>query len=86
MGAGENRNAPEEPGYKAEDREPGLAGRCEDILDIAQLINASASPETIMFDAVDHLARRLGKRARCAVLDGGELVLRYWSGQYESPS
>lgn len=85
MGAGENRNAPEEPGYKAEDREPGLAGRCEDILDIAQLINASASPETIMFDAVDHLARRLGKRARCAVLDGGELVLRYWSGQYESP-
>jgi hypothetical protein len=64
---------------------PDLAGHCQDILEVARLISSTANPESIMADAVEHLARRLHKRARCAILEGNELVLKYWSGEYESP-
>lgn len=70
---------------ETEGRVPDLAGHCEDILEIAGLISTSLNQETIISDAVNHLARRLSKRARCAILEGDELVLRYWSGHYESP-
>jgi hypothetical protein len=83
---GENRHGESETsGDEAENRIPDLAGHCEDILEIAGLISTSVNQDTIISDAVDHLARRLGKRARCAVLEGNELVLRYWSGHYETP-
>lgn len=64
---------------------PDLMGHCEDILAIAGLITTSVNRDAVISEAVEHLARRLHKRARCAVLEGDKLVLRYSSGHYESP-
>lgn len=64
-------------------QESDLAGHCEDILEIAGLVSRSVNQDAIISEAVDHLARRLQKRARCAIVEGDQLVLRYWSGRYE---
>ncbi|HAR96127.1 MAG TPA: hypothetical protein DCR97_09225 [Deltaproteobacteria bacterium] len=64
---------------------PDLLGHWEDILAIAGLITTSVNRDAVISEAVEHLARRLHKRARCAILEGDKLVLRHSSGHYESP-
>lgn len=32
-----------------------------------------------------HLCERLGKRVRCALLEGDDLKLRFWAGEYSCP-
>ncbi len=38
-----------------------------------------------METVLTHLCERLGKRARCAFLEGEQLTLRFWAGDYTVP-
>jgi len=56
-----------------------------DILEIVHLLSSSTSPEQIIEAVLNHLCEKLGKRARCAFLEGDDLTLRYWAGQHLCP-
>lgn len=60
-------------------------GRFEDILEIARLLGLSAVPERVIETVLTHLCERLGKRARCAFLEGDDLRLRFWAGEHVCP-
>jgi len=57
----------------------------KDIIEIAHLLNLTATPEKIVETIVNSLCTRLGKRARCAFLEGEELTLKYWAGNHLCP-
>ena len=57
--------------------------RCRDLLEIARLVSWCTNWEFLIKNCLDHLSRRLGTRARCALMEGDELKLRCWVGQYE---
>ncbi|MCX8111452.1 MAG: hypothetical protein N3D15_09440, partial [Syntrophorhabdaceae bacterium] len=61
---------------RIEDNEGNIKG-FGDILEIVHLLSSSASPEHIIETVLNHLCERLGKRARCAFLEGDDLTLRY---------
>jgi hypothetical protein len=56
-----------------------------DILDIARLLSSSMLPEKVIETVLMHLCERLGKRARCALLEGDDLKLRFWAGEHSCP-
>ncbi len=60
-----------------------LERRCGDLIDIARLLGSSLDKDVIIRRALEHIHKRLGKRARYAVLEDGRLVIRYWMGDYE---
>jgi GAF domain-containing protein len=66
-------------------RKKGLYGHFEDILNVARLLGSSTVPEKVLETVLSHLCERLGKRARCAFLEGDELRLRFWAGEYVCP-
>lgn len=69
---------------KTEDNEGYYKG-FGDILEIVHLLSSSTSTEQIIEKVLNHLCERLGKRARCAFLEGDDLTLRYWAGQHLCP-
>jgi len=60
-----------------------LEKRCEDLIDIARLVTLSLDKGVIIKKALGHIHERLGKRARYAVLDDGQLLIADWVGEYE---
>lgn len=56
-----------------------------DILEVASYLSTSAVPDTVIEMVLTYLRERLGKRARCAFLEGEDLKLRYWAGEYLCP-
>jgi GAF domain-containing protein len=60
-------------------------GPLRDILEIARLLSSGAVPEEVIEAVVTHLCERLGKRARCALLEGDDLKLRFWAGEHSCP-
>lgn len=56
-----------------------------DILDVARLLSSSEIPEKVIETVLMHLCERLGKRARCALLEGEDLKLRFWAGEHSCP-
>ncbi len=62
-----------------------VEGRFQDILEITRLLSSSAAPETVIESVLSHLCERLGKRARCALLEGDDLKLRFWAGEHSCP-
>jgi signal transduction protein with GAF and PtsI domain len=60
-------------------------GPFRDILDIARLLSSSALPEEVIETVLTHICERLGKRARCALLEGDDLKLRFWAGEHSCP-
>lgn len=66
---------------KKKDR-PGLF---RDILETATVLSSSEIPEKAIETVLNHLCERLGKRARCALLEGEELRLRLWAGEHSCP-
>jgi transcriptional regulator with GAF, ATPase, and Fis domain len=60
-------------------------GPFRDILDVARLLSSSAPPEKVIETVLTHLCERLGKRARCALLEGDDLKLRFWAGEHYCP-
>jgi hypothetical protein len=61
------------------------AGPFKDILETARVLSLSTVPEKVIETVLSHLCDRLGKRARCALLEGADLRLRYWAGQHTCP-
>lgn len=59
--------------------------RYRDLLEIARLVSWCTNWEYLIGTCLDHLSRRLGARARCALMEGDELTLRCWVGKYECP-
>jgi K+-sensing histidine kinase KdpD len=57
-------------------------GRFQDILEATRLLDSSTLPEKVVETVLAHLCERLGKRARCAFLEGEELTLRCWAGNH----
>ncbi len=57
----------------------------KDIIEIAHLLSLSAPPEMMVETVVNSLCTRLGKRARCAFLEGEELTLKFWAGNHVCP-
>ncbi len=60
-------------------------GRFKDILEATRLLDSSTVPEKVVETVLAHLCERLGKRARCAFLEGEDLTLRYWAGDHTVP-
>ena len=60
-------------------------GPFRDILDVAHLLSSSEVPEKVIEAVHTHLCERLGKRARCALLEGEDLKLRFWAGEHSCP-
>ena len=57
------------------------AGRFQDILEATRLLGSSTVPEKVVETVLASLCERLGKRARCAYLEGDDLTLRFWAGE-----
>ncbi len=65
--------------------EKGTPGRFQDILEVVRLLTSSIIPEKIIETVLVHLCDRLGKRARCALLEGEDLRLRFFAGPHTCP-
>jgi len=59
--------------------------RFDDILEATRLLSSSSVPERVVETVLVNLCERLGKRARCAFLEGEELTLRFWAGEHTVP-
>jgi|GEM_PF-203729 GAF domain-containing protein len=84
----ENRGGDREMAERAVNRsrrEKDLEGHFQDILDVVRLLSSSATPQKVIETVLAHLCERLGKRTRCAFLEGDELNLRFWAGQHACP-
>jgi GAF domain-containing protein len=62
-----------------------LVSRCEDLLEIARLVSWCMDRNYLIKTCLDHIRRRLGKRARFVLKEGDELKLHCWVGKYECP-
>jgi K+-sensing histidine kinase KdpD len=60
-----------------------LEKRCDDLIDVARLLSLSFDKDVIIKKALEHVHERLGKRARYAILEDGDLVIMHWVGEYE---
>jgi hypothetical protein len=71
------------------DRKPNIKkdapGPFQDILEVARLLSASTIPEEVIETVLIHLCERLGKRSRCALLEGDDLRLRFFAGEHSCP-
>jgi len=63
----------------------GARGPFRDILEVAHLLSSSVVPEKVIETVLTHLCERLGKRSRCALLEGDDLRLRFWAGDHTCP-
>jgi hypothetical protein len=61
------------------------SGPFRDILDVARLLSSSAVPEQVIETVLTNLCERLGKRSRCALLEGEDLRLRFCAGEHTCP-
>ncbi|OPY76346.1 MAG: hypothetical protein A4E64_01552 [Syntrophorhabdus sp. PtaU1.Bin058] len=62
-----------------------VQGRFHDILEAASLLSSSTLPGKVIEMVLNDLSERLGKRARCAFLEGDDLKLRFWAGDHVCP-
>lgn len=60
-------------------------GPFRDILNTATVLSSSEIPEKVIETVLTNLCERLGKRARCALLEGEDLRLRFWAGKHSCP-
>ncbi len=66
-------------------KEKGLQGHFQDILEAVSLLGSSTVPGKVIEMVLNDLRERLGKRARCAFLEGDDLKLRFWAGDHVCP-
>jgi len=59
--------------------------RYRDLLEMAQLVSWCTDRDYLIRSCLEHINQRLGMRARCALMEKGELIIRCWVGQYEFP-
>lgn len=65
------------------ERRTDKLGRCNDLLEIARLVSWCLNRDYLIQTSLDHISQRLGKRARCVLLNGEELKLHYWVGSHK---
>lgn len=66
-------------------KKPDEKSRFQDILEVARVLSSSIVPEKVIETVLVHLCDRLGKRARCALLEGDDLRLRFFAGPHTCP-
>jgi len=66
-------------------KEDDLVRRYQDLLEIARLVSWCMNPDYLIKTCLDHLSKRLEKRARCVLFEGDELKLHCWVGRYKCP-
>ncbi len=66
-------------------KEDNLGRRYEDLLEIARLVSWCMNRDYLVKTCLDHISRRLGKRARCVLKEKDDLKLHCWVGKYECP-
>jgi GAF domain-containing protein len=62
-----------------------MVKRYEDLLEIARLVSWCMNRDYLIKTCLDHISKRLGKRARCCLMEGEELKLQCWVGRYKRP-
>jgi len=62
-----------------------MARRYQDLLEIARLVSWCMNRDYLIKTCLDHISKRLGKRARCCLKEGEELKLQCWVGRYKRP-
>jgi hypothetical protein len=62
-----------------------MTKRYEDLLEISRLVSWCINRDYLIKTFLDHISKRLGKRARCCLMEGEELSLHCWVGRYERP-
>jgi hypothetical protein len=56
-----------------------------DLLEIARLVSWCMNKDYLIKTCLDRISKRLGKRARCCLMEGEELKLQCWVGRYKRP-
>ena len=74
-----------EKANKGRKRKKNSQGKFQDIREIARILGSSTIPEKVFETVLTSLCERLGKRARCAFLEGDDLRLRFWAGEHVCP-
>jgi len=59
--------------------------RYQDLIEIARLVSWCMNRDYLIKICLDHLGKRLEKRARCVLMERDELKLTCWVGKYECP-
>ena len=62
-----------------------LVKRYRDLLEIAHLVSWCTERDYLIKNCLEHINQRLDKRARCALMEGGELKICCWVGRYDYP-
>ena len=62
-----------------------MVRRYQDLLEIGRLVSWCMNPDYLIKTCLDHLSKRLEKRARCVLFEGDELKLHCWVGRYKCP-
>jgi len=60
-------------------------GPFRDILEVTRWLSSSMLPKKVIETVLTQLCERLGKRSRCALLEGHDLKLRFWAGEHACP-
>ena len=66
-------------------KEGNLAKRYQDLLEIARLVSWCMNRDYLVKTCLDHISRRLDKRARCVLKEKDDLKIHCWVGRYEYP-
>lgn len=69
---------------KAEKRRDAT-GYYRDILELTRIVGSALNRDEVIRTVLTNLCERLGKRARCAFLEGEELRLMFWAGHQQVP-
>lgn len=59
--------------------------RYRDLLEMAHLVSWCTDRDFLIRSCLQHINQRLGMRARCALMEKGELIIQCWVGRYEFP-
>ncbi len=76
---------PETARLKSRKIRRGDGGRFHDVLEVAHLLGGTSVSEKMIEGVLSRLCSRLGKRARCVLLEGDDLRIRYWAGEHDCP-
>ena len=67
------------------DKKKDLKDRYQSLLEVARLVSWCMNRDYLIKTCLDHISRRLGKRARCVLKEKEDLKLHCWVGRYECP-
>jgi hypothetical protein len=66
-------------------KESDLIKRYQDLLEMAHLVSWCTDRDYLIKNCLEHINQRLEKRARCALMEEGELKICCWVGRYNYP-